>query len=389
MWDRRAVETFLALLTVVGAFVGGAIGIAALVYLVYRLAQQNAGPPPSHIAQAIGLVAISTHEAHGERDGVRVGVHWTTVQRGSGKSRRTVRVMRYWATLEPSLRMGFGIGEQRALDPLFLSLGFGGDITVHHRELDEAFLIKAHDALHAQRVLLEPPVAQALLDAGRAGTLGVDDARVTLGHDGWLREPGPVAAKIGSVHRAALALLDARRRHRAAWEAAVDASWGTMAGLDGLTYDATRTRLAGPTDDAWIQLDVISTEVGVGTSAWARFASPLGIGLHIYRTGLADKVGSLFGGQDVRCGHDAFDGAFTVKSTNDEAARVTLSDGAADAIVRLAHVSHDVVVTDEGVRLTTPQLVCDGPTVALLIRAMRDAAAAFQGGGGPARGAYR
>ena len=91
----------------------------------------------------------------------------------------------------------------------------------------------------------------------------------------------------------------------------------------------------------------------------------------------------------MRCGHDAFDAAFSVKATNDEAARVTLSGGAAEAIVKLAHVSHDVVVTDEGIRLTTPQLLCDAPTVSLLIRAMRDAAAAFQDSGGSARGAYR
>src|SRR5688500_6835664 len=121
----------IALLTLVVAVAGGAALVALVVLLVHGI-QRGIGPsgPPSELGRAIGLVPQGTHDAVGERDGIRLHARWTTVSRGSGKSRRTVRVMRYTAIIDPPLRMGLAIGREGFLEGLFDSLGMSGDVVV-------------------------------------------------------------------------------------------------------------------------------------------------------------------------------------------------------------------------------------------------------------------
>jgi hypothetical protein len=370
----------LAAATVVGGTVG---------YGVYRLATRPRGPGPSELGRALGLTAHGSHEVRGTRGVVPVGARWTTERRGSGKRSRTVRVMRYWADLQPSLRMGLGIGVQGFFDPMFHSIGLGSDMQVGDPALDQAFVIKALDADHAGRVLRDRETAAALLALRGEGSLSINDAQLVLRHDGWARDASGLGARLDVLHRAAAALLASRRAARAQWEPHLDTTWGAIARTEGLTYDPHRTQLAGRIGDAWVQLDVVSIGDGIGTTAWMRFARPLGIGLRVFRGGLAHTLGAMLGGQDVQCGHRVFDDAFIVKATDPDAARSMLAGGGAEAFVKLAQIAPDVEANDDGIRLSTRQLIHDARAIGTIVRAMSDATRAFGSGGPASQGAYR
>jgi len=378
------------LFTIVVAVAGGAV-LVALVVLLVQAIQRGIGPsvPPSELGRAIGLVPQGTHDAVGERDGIRLHARWTTVSRGSGKSRRTVRVMRYTAIIDPPLRMGLAIGREGFLEGLFDSLGVSSDVVVGDAALDAALRIRAIDGPHAAAVLADPGVRGALLAGAQYGTFGVTDDQVLCGHDRWARDASELAGSIERVHAIARSLRDARARTRASWELALDGSWGAIARTDAMQWSPERTRLATRAGDAWVILEIGVLEGRLITRLALRFDGPLGMGLRVARTGMGAQLGALLGAQDVQCGHRAFDDAFTVKAKDAEAARSVLAEGGADAIVRIASVMPELEVTDAGADASIGTVLADARVAGSAMQAAIDLARALRGGGGAPAGAYR
>ena len=134
----------------------------------------------------------------------------------------------------------------------------------------------------------------------------------------------------------------------------------------------------------------VTTEKGkLDTRAEARFDPPLGLGMQVYRTGLAENLGKLFGAQDVQVGEPEFDAVFTVKARDEANVKQVLANGAAQAILQLAAIAEDVSADDQAIRVSVPGVMSDPRAVATLVRAMGEAARAVRGGGVVALGAFR
>ncbi|AKF09052.1 hypothetical protein [Sandaracinus amylolyticus] len=383
----EALFGLVVLLAIGGSFV-------AFVVLLVVLGQRQAQASRERFArsvEALGLTLQGTHEAVAVRDGVGVRVQLTSESRGSGKHRRRVNVTRYYAYPDPPLRMGLELSEQTAiLGDLLDFAGLSSDVVLGDPALDAALRIKAIEPDHARAVLREPTVGPPVLEACRIGRFALADGQAFLQHDGWALDAPQLGARLGCLHRATHALIAARRRWRATWEHALDASWGAIATTEGLTYDATRSQIYGRVADTSVQV-VVTTEKGaLVTRAEARFDPPLGLGLSVYRTGVAENVGKLFGAQDVQVGVAAFDAAFTVKARDEAGARRALGGEAAEAIVRIATIARAVSADDAGIRVQLDGVAHDARAVGTVVRALAEAARGMRGvGGAVPAGAYR
>lgn len=383
-------EALLALCSVFGAVVG----MVAFVGVIAWWGQHQAKVRKQRFAQAaqqLGLTLAGDQAATGSRDDVWVRVVLTTESRGSGKNRRQVKVTRYFAHPDPPLRMGLELSEQAAFFGDLLDFaGLSNDITLGDAALDAALRIKALDADHARAVLLDAHVGPAILAACASGRFALDDSRAFLQHDGWAVDAHDIRRRLDPLHAVARGIAAARRRWRAAWEHALDGSWGGLAATDGLTYDPARTQMYGRVADTTIQVAVTTERGTLVTRAEARFDPPLGLGMQVYRTGVAQNLGKLFGAQDVQVGVPEFDVLFTVKASDEAGVRRVLGDGGgAHAILKMASMAADVSADDQGIRASVGGVVSDPRAVAGLVRAMSEAARAVRGGGAVAAGAYR
>lgn len=368
----------------------GAGGVGVLAYLISKSHAAKTQLRFTESARALGLTPQSAHEASGARDGVLVRVVLATERRGSGKNRRTVRVTRYFAELDPPLRMGIAVGEQTAFFGELLDLaGLSGDITLGDDALDRALRIRALEPDHARAILREGAVRAPILSACAAGHFALTDARASLQHDGWSIDVHSISSRLEPLWAIAHGVAAARRRWRASWEPAVDASWGGLASTDGLAYDAMRSRLVGRVGDAMIEVAIGMERGTLVTYARATFPGPLGLGLSVQRTGFAHNVSKLLGSQDVVVGVPAFDTLFTVRAHDEEGARRALADGGGQAIVSLQSIASEVTADDTGVKVRVDGILHDARAVSTLVRALSDAVRAMRPGGPVSIGAFR
>lgn len=373
---------------------GTVVGMVAFVGVLVWWGQHQAKVQRQRFAQAaqqLGLTLAGDHAAHGSRDDVGVRVVLTTESRGSGKNRRQVRVTRYFAHPDPPLRMGLAVSEQTAFFGELLDFaGLSNDITLGDAALDSALRIRALEPDHARAVLLDAGIGPAILAACAAGRFSLDDNGAALQHDGWAVHAHEIQRRLDPLHAVARGIAAARRRWRAGWEHALDASWGGLALTESLTYDPSRTQLYGRIGDTTIQVAVVTEKGTLVTRAEARFDPPLGLGMQVYRTGVAQNLGKLFGAQDVQVGVPEFDVLFTVKASDEAGVRRVLGDGGgAHAILKMASIAADVSADDQAIRASVGGVVGDPRAVAGLVRAMSEAARAVRGGGAVAAGAYR
>ena len=348
------------------------------------------GYRPAQIAQHVpGLHPVSWNEARGQSGGIGVGVRWDQEMR-YGWVRYSQVFTQYWATLDPSLRMGISVTKRGMGSPL-PSPVLAPEISVGDATFEHAFRVHGFDPDLARRVLLAPRVSAALLEAARMARLfGMHDHAVMMTRDCWPQQPEHIGICLDLVHSAASALLSARRRARAPWEQALDDTWEAVAASEGLSYEPQSTRLTGMLGGiAPARLEPFFGRDGIGTYAEVRFASPLPFGLRVYRKTSSDTLDLLFGGQDLTVGHGAFDDAFVVKAKDPAGGVALLRSGGADAIMKLGLLASDVSVNDAGLRVSVPALLRDARSLAHLIDAMRGVARAFSPGGPTHRGAFR
>jgi hypothetical protein len=344
---------------------------------------------PAEMARDVpGLVQLGAFEARGTREGVQVSVLWTLVTtKDQWGVERDVGTMRYTGLIDPGLRMGLGLqNENDALDWM-LRVEEVGDLHIGVAPLDSSFRVRAFDPDHARRVLSQPSVYEPLVALRRS----VPRMAVTDGHivasDAWEPNASDLGWRLELVHRSVRALMDVRAREPASWEPELGRLWGHVASARGLTYDPIGTRLGGVIHDAHVQLDVVATKNGLGTSAWVRFETPLDVGLYVFAARKRSMLQTLFGGQDVECGHAAFDKAFVVKASRPDVARGILQRGAAEALLALSSVG-DVAANDQGVRLYVPRLLADPQAIEHIVDALVRAVLAVDPKG-PAQTAYR
>ncbi|MDQ3031934.1 MAG: hypothetical protein M3Y87_05910 [Myxococcota bacterium] len=373
-------------------FAGG-LSIAGFIALVLWLGARSRKRTAAELAasvQALGLTLQGEHQASGVRDGIHVRLVLTTESRGSGKNRRTVRVTRYWAHFDPPLRMSLHVGEQTAFFGDLLDLaGLSNDIELGDPALDAALRIKALEPDHARAVLRAADVQRAILAACAAGSFSITDAHAFVQHDGWVTSQGGIASRLEPLWAVARGIAAARRQCRASWEHAIDASWGGLAGTDGLAYDGARSWLGGRVGETTLDLSVQTERGALVTRASATFAAPLGLGMQVYRTGLAQNLGKLFGAQDVQVGVAEFDALYTVKATDADGVRSALAGGGAHALLQLQSIASELTVDDAGVKVRVDGVLHDPRAVAMLVRSLSSAATAMRPGGSVSIGAFR
>lgn len=384
-----AIEAVVAL-AAAGALAAVPIGAVALIVIGARHLGRRRIERFGRAAQALGLALHGTQDARGARGEVPVRVLLTTERRGSGKNQRTVSVTRYYAQIDPTLRMGLEVHEQTAFFGELLDFaGLSSDITIGDDALDRALRIRALDPDHARAILRHPELREPVLRACASGRFAISDVETFLQHDGWELEAGPLAMRLDALAAAARALGAARRHFRAGWEHALDAAWGGLAQTDGLGYDAMRSRLGGRVGDSTISIAVVTERGTLVTRASVALPEPLGIGLEVYRTGFAQNLGKLFGAQDVQVGVEAFDALFTVKATNVDAVRQILGGGAAQSIHALTELAQEVRADDRGVYVRVDRVVHDAREISALVRALTATARALRPGGQISVGAFR
>lgn len=368
----------------------GAVGVVLLAVWLSSAQAKRSRRQFAESARALGLTPHGEHEASGTRDGVGVRLVLTTETRGSGKNRRKVRVTRYYAFLDPPLRMGIAVGEQTAFFGELLDLaGLSSDITLGDDALDRALRIRALEPDHARAILRSEDVRAPILTACARGNFALSDERAFLQHDGWANDQRGISSRLEPLWAVAHAVATARRRWRASWEPALDAAWGGLASSDGLTYDGVRSRLDGRIGDMAIAVGIDTERGALVTRASATFDAPLGLGLSVHRTGFAQNLSKLFGAQDVQVGVPAFDALFTVKAADAEGARRALGDGGAQAILSLQSIASEITMDDAGMKLRVDGALHDARAVSKLVRALSDAARAMRPGGPVSIGAFR
>lgn len=349
--------------------IGGCL-VGLVVFIILFAAQQSKKTLATFAASAgqLGLTLEGARSASRVRAGIAAQIVLASESRGSGKSRRTVSVTRYFAKPPAPLRMNLVVTPQLAFfGDVADALGISSDIVIGEPGFDAAFRVAATEPELARSVL-RGDAGLNLLHATSAGRVRADDHVVRMQHDGWDVQPAIIARNLELVEAAARSLAEARARVAASWEDECRRVWSSLANAEGLEFDPGATRVHGAKSGAGIWLFVDTEKGAYRTRLIARFATPLDIGLSVYPTRFMQSVSKLLGAQDVRVGHSAFDEAYTVKAADADAARAVLTTDVAEALAMLLAGAEDVRVDDDGLTLHVPGIQLDPRSLSAILR---------------------
>lgn len=93
------------------------------------------------------------------------------------------------------------------------------------------------------------------------------------------------------------------------------------------------------------------------------FKQNLNAGLHIYRENILLKIGTVFGGQDLKTGNEEFDKKFAIKATNEAIVLSLLQNSAVqETITNLFLISEFTTIDDAGIAIEKPGKINDENT---------------------------
>jgi hypothetical protein len=353
-------------ISVIGAFIALVVGLVMLGQRQRRRSLENF----ARLAQHYGLTLHGSHHMGGAFGRGRLEVILATESRGSGKNRRTVNVTRYRMWHPARLRMGLKVTTQTAFfGDIADALGLVKDIKVGRSDLDDVVRIAAVDPNHASAVLVQEPVARALIVARNLGRFIVSDDEAFAQHDGWVGDGVGFEGFARPLQHVVDALAESRTRNRASWEAEVDRAWGALVDTEGFHYVPEHTVLRASTPAGTVELAVGVVGATLATHARISVARPLGHGIQMTRAGALTSVGKLFGMQDITLGAPMLDDAYVIKATNEQGARATLLAVSGD-LLKLHEAFGEMKVFDGGLDATRTQLLLDRVELTALLRAM-------------------
>jgi hypothetical protein len=339
---------------------------------------------------SIGLTMLGPQHASGRFGRGTLDVILTTERRGSGKNSRTVSVTRYRVRPPTPFRMALKLSGQSAFfGDLADALGLVNDIKVGRADVDAALRIGAADAQHAAQILTQDDVAHAALAAARLGRFYLRDDHAFAQHDGWVEDRGALEQYIHPLGALVDALSSARERIRASWEQGVDRSWGHVAEAEGYRYAATWTAMSSTTPGgATADLHVEASDHGLVTAARVVVPRPLGYGIEVYRTGVLQSLGKVFGAQDITIGVPAIDEPYTIKASREAEARQLLA-GMAPDLSTLTEAFGTLRIVDGGLEASQPGLLLEPMQLTKVLRALVRVAQALGGEATQSMGAFR
>lgn len=327
-----------------------------------------------------GLTLDGSQRAVGPFGRGTLEVLLTTERRGSGKNRRTVRVTRYRVTPPAPLRMALKLsGQSTFFGDIADALGLVNDLKIGRADVDAALRIGAADREHAALILGQEDVARAAIAASQLNRFYLRDDHAFAQHDGWIEERVRFEQFARPLGHLVDALTSARERLRAAWEQDIDASWGRVADAEGYRYAAAWSALSSTTPGgATVDLRIEAGDHGLITAARIVVPRPLGYGLEVYRTGVLQSLGKVFGAQDITIGVPAIDEPYTIKASREADARQLLG-GMANDLVTLTHAFGTLRVVDGGLEASQPGLLLEPMHLTAVLRALVRVAQALGG----------
>lgn len=221
------------------------------------------------------------------------------------------------------------------------------------------------EALAADRVVVTDTTVVAWGDAQTRESISLGDALLdpfgSVKVEG--RSPAEVAAWLDRLVWVAEQLAARRARvPPTPADMARQAAWRAAGARHGLAFDPTTATLRAQGTDGSVVVGVESrlramhvegSHPPFYTSFVANFAEPLGLGLHVDAAGFFNWLGELLG-QDIKVGHEAFDRAFRVRGSPEDAVRRRLAPAAA-ALADVAAAGWTVVITDSAASLLRPE----------------------------------
>ena len=180
------------------------------------------------------------------------------------------------------------------------------------------------------------------------------DEKVYIETPGQVGDHEVIKALMMKTNRLAMRFSKARELFPLTdWEKALNANWSTYAQKHGMTYDAENTTLQGKYRGFPMQAKVFVEPGFWKTELKLRFPQKLQIGFNVFPEHKMHSVGKLFGYQDLKTNHKAFDNEFIVKAKNTQVALLKLTPEICDQILGLKRNSEALSFDDEEMRLTT------------------------------------
>lgn len=153
--------------------------------------------------------------------------------------------------------------------------------------------------------------------------------------------------------------------------------WGRVARSHGLTLEIEDRRMFGRCEGVHVCVDTPADGMHRRTRFTVRYDRPLGVGLQLIRENSIDRLGKLFGGQDIEVGDPEFDGRFIVRGEPAEEVRALLTPDVRAALVRMQSVASRLVVEDDHLMAEVVGLVTDEASLDTSLVAIARAGAAL------------
>jgi hypothetical protein len=281
-------------------------------------------------------------------------------------------------TFKEPLRFAMQLKSPRGL----LSGIVGKETKTGNAALDDQFQCICYDPSVLRRLLLsEFPskltsnLAGDLLLAIRSfETIVVSDTGVKVETSGQIDNADVLKTMLATNYRLADRFTKARASFPASdWEKQLTANWRQIADRRSLTFDESNLSLRGNYDGYPVTVNVFAQPGIWKTNVEVKFSRPLGVGFNIYPELSIHKAVKLFGFQDVKANHAEFDKAYIVKAKNVAVAKAKMTPEFCAQMVGLDQHTHDISLTDDGMKITLEQVLGDDSSLTSYLKAMTSA----------------
>ncbi len=304
-------------------------------------------------------------QMYGHYDGQDVYVGVRSYTTGSGQSRKTHYYTFIDVLFNVPLKRGLGVRPANGVSKFFGSIFGQNDIQIGDPSFDKKFRIDGLDQRQVTSLLGHDTLRRALDTTYPFGFLpSLNDDRVRLEAKGVIVQANKLKPQI----QGAVALY---REVVAAWdqqppsneELQITPGWQQVAERKQLSFEPRAMLMVGRLNESSIRCEVVLNKNQFSTEMEARFEPPLGGGLSIKKQGALSSVKKIFGAQDIIVGDEVFDRRYLIKGKDVERVKAILIPEARVGLSQLDDLSHQLLVTDDILRLTFNQVYGDGPAI--------------------------
>lgn len=358
----KAGEVILILLAILAMMTALLALPGALIYIVVKGRKNRQAW--ADIAEKLGLRLRSNGKLpmRGDYNGCPVEVNLLLEKRMGGYSgeiyhRRYINYTYCRTEFPHNLRLLLDIGPGRA-----------GRIRTGLAGFDREFAVSGYDPEVIRSLLTgEYPTSRTenlagdlLLAKQRLPSVRIDDEGVYVKKKGVVTDFATIKEWLDLTTYLAKRFYAARRNlPPAAWEIQTARAWRLLAEKNGLTFEQNDLTLEG-----FYQSFPVRVSLQTGADKWQTrirlgFSRPLAVGLQIMPDNALHKTLSLFGLQDIKSGHQAFDDAFIVKAENESLARQKLRPELCDHLLKLKSRASRLLIDDEQITVVFDTVLGD------------------------------